>query len=78
VKFSVKCNYTNYNGRRCWFDNLKLEQITAGPTDPFTGIESIKTTAKVYDDAIYNLAGQKVGKDYKGIVIKNGKKMIQK
>jgi hypothetical protein len=28
--------------------------------------------------ATYNLAGQKVGKDYKGLVIKSGKKMIQK
>lgn len=28
--------------------------------------------------AIYNLAGQKVGADYKGLVIKNGRKYIQK
>ena len=27
---------------------------------------------------VYNLAGQKVGKDYKGIVIQNGRKFIQK
>ena len=26
---------------------------------------------------IYNLAGQKVGESYKGIVIKNGKKIIK-
>ena len=26
---------------------------------------------------VYNIAGQKVAKDYKGLVIKNGKKMIQ-
>ena len=30
------------------------------------------------DGAVYNLAGQKVGNDFKGIVIKNGKKMLQK
>ena len=78
VKFTVKCNYTNYNGRRCWFDNLKLEQITAGPTNPLTGIEVAKSQLPMANDYIYNLAGQKVGKDYKGIVIKNGKKMIQK
>ena len=29
-------------------------------------------------DSIYNLAGQKVSKDYKGIVIVNGKKVIRK
>ena len=27
---------------------------------------------------MYNLSGQRVGKNYKGIVIKNGKKMIVK
>lgn len=30
------------------------------------------------DGVVYNLAGQPVGDDYKGIVIKNGKKYIQK
>ena len=30
------------------------------------------------DGVAYNLAGQPVGDDYKGIVIKNGKKYIQK
>jgi len=42
-----------------------------------TAIESVGA-AKVADDAIYNLAGLKVGADYKGIVIKNGKKYIVK
>jgi hypothetical protein len=30
------------------------------------------------NNIIFNLAGQKVGADYKGIVIKNGRKFIQK
>ena len=30
------------------------------------------------DDTIYNLAGQKVNASYKGLVIKNGKKIIKK
>lgn len=30
------------------------------------------------DNAIYNLAGQKVNESYKGVVIRNGKKFIQK
>ena len=41
-----------------------------------TGITSVKAAAQ--DGAIYNVAGQKVGSDYKGLVIKNGKKFIQK
>ena len=40
---------------------------------------AIKEVKKVVEDGvIYNLAGQQVDANYKGIVIKNGKKMIQK
>ena len=53
-------------------------QIEIAPTEApvATGIDTIK--ADVADATIYNLAGQKVGKDYKGIVIVNGKKFMQK
>lgn len=44
-----------------------------------TGINNVKLVKPVIiTDAIYNLAGQKVGNDFKGIVIKDGKKFIQK
>lgn len=43
-----------------------------------TGIGNIEVVAPQFNGAIYNLAGQKVGEDYKGIVIKNGKKFINK
>jgi hypothetical protein len=44
-----------------------------------TGIQETIAPAKVISNgAIYNLAGQKVNENYKGIVIKNGKKYIQK
>ncbi len=42
-----------------------------------TAIESIASTHK-NDDSLYNLQGMKVSKDYKGIVISNGKKVILK
>mgnify|MGYP003288551844 CR=1 FL=1 len=42
-----------------------------------TGITSIKDTT-IEDDVMYNLAGQKVGNDYRGIVIKNGYKFFNK
>lgn len=45
--------------------------------DGTTGIEKVKKTENNYD-SIYNLSGQSVSPNYKGIVIKNGKKMIQK
>ena len=42
-----------------------------------TAIRSLEP-AKSDDNAIYNLAGQRVDASYKGIVIKNGQKFIQK
>ena len=52
---------------------LPTQAVVAGTP---TGINNITTSAA--DNApIFNLAGQKVGKSYKGVVIKAGKKMIQ-
>ncbi|MGI6231376.1 MAG: hypothetical protein ACOYJF_00815 [Prevotella sp.] len=38
----------------------------------------VDQTVKTNDDAIYNLAGQRVDENYKGVVIRNGKKYINK
>ena len=43
-----------------------------------TAIQGAKVVTVAADGAIYNLAGQKVSASYKGIVIKDGKKYIQK
>lgn len=43
-----------------------------------TGITNITADEAAKNAPVYNLAGQKVTKTYKGVVIKNGKKMIQK
>lgn len=43
-----------------------------------TNINNITTEAADANVPAYNLAGQKVGKEYKGVVIKAGKKFIQK
>ena len=43
-----------------------------------TGIETVKSQTINVNAPIYNLAGQKVDASYKGVVIKDGKKMIQK
>ena len=51
-------------------------KIFMGPTVP-TGIEDINTTAAtVKSGQRYNVMGQPVGKDYKGIVIESGKKVV--
>lgn len=43
-----------------------------------TGISSVENKVEKADATVYNLAGQAVGKDYKGLVIKNGKKFVIK
>ena len=46
--------------------------------DTSTGMEEVRYQKKTVTDAVYNLAGQRVSGDYKGIVIKNGKKFVVK
>jgi hypothetical protein len=50
---------------------LKIEDAAS------SGIGAITTTTTA-NGAIYNLAGQKVGMNYKGIVIQNGRRFVQK
>ena len=51
---------------------VTLLKVTRGAT----AIKNVKV--QTADGVVYNLAGQKVSGDFKGIVIKNGKKMLQK
>lgn len=46
--------------------------------DEAAGINGVQTTVKPQSNVRYNIAGQRVGADYKGIVIVNGKKYLQK
>lgn len=61
-----------YNEKK---DNTVLPMLFAENDN--TGVSNIRNT-EVRNDAIYNIAGQRVNKDYKGLVIVNGKKMIKK
>lgn len=54
--------------------NLYEISFEAGATLAINGIQD---SAKPVSNAVYNLAGQKVGADYKGIVIKAGRKIMQ-
>ena len=47
-------------------------------TDPTDGISNVVNKVNTGSAVIYNLAGQRVSKDYKGIVVKNGKKVVVK
>ena len=64
------CDVVVWNTSGCHIYTIKVE---AGST----GISTVKAQ-KAQNNVIYNLAGQKVGNDYKGIVIMNGKKFMQK
>ena len=64
------CDVIVYNTNGCHI--YKIE-VAAGAA----GIQAVKT-AKTGNGYIYNLAGQRVDANYKGVVIKNGQKMIQK
>ena len=46
-------------------------------TTPYTGIENVTVKNVKTSNAIYNIAGQRVNKDYKGLVIKDGKKFVK-
>ena len=59
-----------WNTNGCHIYTIKVE---AGST----GISTVKAQ-KTQNNVIYNLAGQKVDNSYKGVVIVNGKKMLQK
>jgi hypothetical protein len=57
-------------------DNFWIKVNKGNPESAGTGISTVVSSKKA-SSAIYNIAGQKVDKNYKGLVIKNGKKMIQ-
>ena len=77
AKFVLQCDYNN-SDRRAWFDNLLIQRITAGATEPYVdGIDAVKAAPKA--EGIFTLSGQKLyGVPTKGIYIQNGKKFIVK
>lgn len=62
----------NVTGGKCYID--KINFIC---TEPATGIDELVIDNDNAGDS-YNLSGQKVGTGYKGIVIRNGKKIVIK
>ena len=77
ASFVLQSNYAVAT-RRPWFDNLKIERITAGATEPFVdAVETVKAVAA--DNAIFSLSGQKLSAaPAKGLYIQNGKKYVVK
>lgn len=63
-------------------DNFTLTLLTPGDntgwSPVYTEIEELKAVEERVQSGLFNLAGQRVGNDYKGIVITGGKKMLKK
>lgn len=57
---------------------VRVKKITVTLKNEPAGIKEINNGTVNENAPIYNLAGQRVGKDYKGVVIQNGKKFIKK
>ena len=55
-----------------------LSTVYGNVIDATTGISKITTTTNTADAPMYNLAGQRVDSNYKGVVIQNGKKVMKK
>ncbi len=60
------------------FNAVSSEAYIASLGESSDAIQAVTVTKKTVKEGIFNLAGQKVGADYKGIVVKNGVKMIVK
>lgn len=69
---TIPCGYAYLN-----YTTAEAKQFISFKDLSATGISDIEAYKHVEGTA-YNLAGQRVGKDYKGIVIINGKKYLRK
>ena len=70
----AKCAYLEVNNSASLAKFYSLRDHSGSTT----GITSVKNEAAGNNAPMYNLAGQSVDKGYKGIVIKNGKKIVLK
>ena len=57
---------------------VRVKKITVTLKNDPTSINEVSNGTVNENAPIYNLAGQRVGKDYNGVVIQNGKKFIKK
>ena len=76
-------NCRQLKGTNTAYNEYKTSIEMANPTTGYftskaTGIDHVKTADQAGDGKAYDLNGRRVNESYKGIVIKNGKKYIQK
>lgn len=76
-------NCPNLKGGGAAYDSSKTGIEMANPTTGYfttktNGIDHVKAAGKVGDGKIYDLSGRQVSKNYKGVVIMNGRKILQR
>ena len=76
-------NCPNLKGAGAVFDSSKTGIEMANPTTGYftaktTGIDPVTVAGKVGDGKIYDLNGRQVSKNYKGVVVTNGRKILQR
>ena len=81
--YSMFKNCTQLKGTDTVYDRYSTGIEMANPTWGYftnrtTGIDHVKTADRAGYGKAYDLSGSRVNESYKGIVIKNGKKYIQK
>ena len=72
----VNATYTDRLYYSSWYNAGST--IDASSIIDETAINVVKNDAAEINASIFNLAGQRVGKEYKGLVIKNGRKLVNK
>lgn len=68
-----KITFTNAGKQLCYV--IKVDIFTG--EEIATGIKTMKSESIDLNAPMYNLAGQKVSKGYKGVVIQNGRKVVR-
>ena len=76
-------NCLNLKGEGAAYDSSNIGIEMANPTTGYfttktSGIDHVTATGKVGDGKIYDLSGRQVSKNYKGVVIMNGRKILQR
>ena len=76
-------NCLNLKGEGAAYDSSKTGIEMANPTTGYftaktSGIDHVKAAGKVGDGKIYDLSGRQVSKNYKGVVVTNGRKILQR
>ena len=85
--FTITCNetkkyvqYTSYNTFGSYSDEQGLKPYLYEKDETATSIDNVTIVDKEFDEnaPVYNLSGQRVDKNAKGILIQNGKKFIRR